>query len=449
MKTNRRFEMWLAGMFAAILFAASVAPAKTPAQATLDISVSHPYLLAGKTQTAYLRVALTGFDLIAASTDRSPVNVAVVLDKSGSMTGDKIEKVKEAAITAIERLNSNDIVSIVTYDSTVTVVVPATKVSDKSSIIRKIRSIEAGGSTALFGGVSKGAQEVRKFIDRERVNRIILLSDGLANVGPSSPSDLGSLGASLAKEEISVTTIGVGLDYNEDLMTKLAYKSDGNHYFAERASELARIFDKEFGQVLSVVAQEIQLEIKFARGVRPLRLLGRTGFISGRTAIVSLSNLYSDHEKFALFEVEIEPEAADSTRTLATVNASYRNMKSHATDRLEGSIDVNFCKSPSTVEKRTNKKIMVDVVKLVAAENNDLVIALRDKGKVKEAQEAGGRNFDYLMSNAVILDSSDLRQDSMIQKGFNEKLGDELEYNESRKGIRAQQHQYRTNQKTD
>jgi Ca-activated chloride channel homolog len=447
MKTDQRLAMWLAGMLAAVFFAASGATAKTPTQATLDISVSHPYLLAGKTQTVYLRVGLTGFDLISASAARSPVNVAIVLDKSGSMSGDKIEKAKEAAITAIGRLNSNDIVSVVTYDSTVTVVIPATKVSDKNSIIRKIQAIQPGGSTALFGGVSKGAQEVRKFIDMERVNRIILLSDGLANVGPSSPSEMGSLGASLAKEEISVTTIGVGLDYNEDLMTKLAYQSDGNHYFAKRAAELAGIFDNEFGQVLSVVAQEIQLEIKCARGTRPVRLLGRNGYISGRTATVSLSNLYSEHEKFALLEVEIEPEEADSTRTLATVNASYRNMKTHATDKLEGSIDVSFCKSQPAVEKRSNKKLMVDVVKLVAAENNDLVIALRDKGQVKEAQEAGGRNYEYIKSNSVILNSSDLEQDSITQKGFNKGLVDELEYNKSRKGMREQQYQNRTNQK--
>jgi Ca-activated chloride channel homolog len=445
MKTNQRTATWIAGMVVAIFFIASGATAKT--KATLDISVSHPYLLADRTQTVYLRIGLTGFDRISASATHSPVNVAIVLDKSGSMSGNKIEKAKEAAVAAIGRLNSNDIVSIVTYDSTVAVVVPATKVSDKRSIIEKIQSIQAGGSTALFGGVSKGAQEVRKFIGLERVNRIILLSDGLANVGPSSPSELGSLGASLAKEEISVTTIGVGLDYNEDLMTKLAYKSDGNHYFAEHATELADIFNNEFGQVLSVVAQEIRLEIKCARGVRPIRLLGRTGFISGKTAVVSLNNLYSEHEKFALLEVEIEPEAADSTRTLATVNASYRNMKTQTTDRLEGTADVVFCKSSSTVEKQTNKKLMVDVVKLVAAENNDLVITLRDKGDIRGAQKAAESNEAYININEVRFGSQALAQELINQKQFNDSLEQDEEYKKSRKDMRAIQYQNRTNQK--
>jgi Ca-activated chloride channel family protein len=269
METQQKVKMWLTVLLIAAPFATAGAMGSVPTQATLDVAVSHPYLSADKTQTAYLRVALTGFGLVPERWNRSPVNVAIVIDKSGSMSGEKIEKAKDAAIMAVRRLSSNDIVSVVTYDSTVNVVVPATRVSDKHNIVRMIQRIRAGGTTALFGGVSKGAREVRKFIGPERVNRIILLSDGLANVGPSSPAELGSLGASLAKEGISVTTIGLGLHYNEDLMTMLAYKSDGNHYFAEHAAELAEIFDSEFGQVLSVVAQDIDIKIQCATAFDP------------------------------------------------------------------------------------------------------------------------------------------------------------------------------------
>ncbi len=103
----------------------------------------------------------------------------------------------------------------------------------------------------------KGSSEVRKFINRNRVNRVILISDGIANVGPSSPEALGNLGASLGKEGISVTTIGLEAEYNEDLMTKLAMYSDGNHAFAETPQDLARIFDHEFNDILSVIAQDV------------------------------------------------------------------------------------------------------------------------------------------------------------------------------------------------
>ncbi|MCA9135024.1 MAG: VWA domain-containing protein, partial [Planctomycetales bacterium] len=185
----------------------------------------------------YLRIGITGFEL-PSDKQRLPVNVAIVIDKSGSMQGEKIEQARKAAIQAIDRLRDSDIVSVVTYDSSVNVLVPATKASDRETIRKQIASIAAGGNTALFAGVSKAAGEIRKFLDDKHVNRVILLSDGLANVGPASPAELEQLGESLIKEGISVSTMGLGLGYNEDLMTRLALASSGNHVFIEDAENL-------------------------------------------------------------------------------------------------------------------------------------------------------------------------------------------------------------------
>ena len=172
-------------------------------QIRLDVGLANPTMLAGKkNQINHLRISLTGFDL-PETKDRPPVNTAIVIDHSGSMSGEKIAQARRAAITAVERLRENDIVSIVLYADSASVLVPATKASDREAIIEKIGMIRAGGSTALFAGVSKGAAEVRKFIDRGSVNRVILLSDGKANVGPKSPRELEKLGASLVKEGIS------------------------------------------------------------------------------------------------------------------------------------------------------------------------------------------------------------------------------------------------------
>ncbi len=159
---------------------------------------------------------------------RPPVNLAIVLDRSGSMTGAKLDKAKAAAIEAFRRLGPQDIFSMVVYDHNVETVVPAQSAANAEWIEGRIRRIRPGGRTALFGGVSQGAAEIRKNISHKYVHRIILLSDGLANVGPSTPEDLERLGAALIKEDISVTTVGVGMDYNEDLMTRLSQKSDGH-----------------------------------------------------------------------------------------------------------------------------------------------------------------------------------------------------------------------------
>ena len=406
-------------------------------QLKLDAAMDKHFLLADTGQTAYLRVALTGFAMDEPLL-RAPVNIAIVIDKSGSMNGEKITKAREAAIMAIDRLNSNDLISVVTYDSNVHVLIPATKVSDKEAIFSAIRNIQAGGSTALFAGVSKGAKEMRKFLSSDRVNRMLLLSDGLANVGPQTPRELGNLGTSLIKDGISVTTIGVGLGYNEDLMTQLAYKSDGSHYFAEEPEDLARIFDSELGKALSVVAQEIQIKIKCAPSIRPVRLLGRQGKINGQNVSVLINQLYREHTKYAILEVEVPSTAENKTRKIATVSVNYGNMKTHTTDKLSSTLKAKFTNSKELVEKRTNRDVMVDVIEQIAAERNELAVKLRDKGEIHKARQVLKENAGYLKSNADRYDSRRLAG----QSGKNEEDADNLDeknWSRQRKSMREAQ----------
>ncbi|MCL4692756.1 MAG: VWA domain-containing protein, partial [Candidatus Hydrogenedentes bacterium] len=246
-----------------LLVVVSIANAE---QARLDAALATPVLLEGARQNAYLRVAVTGEPLPDVA-ERTPVNMAIVLDRSGSMQGEKIAAARDAAKRAIDRLHPDDIISVVAYESTVQVLVPATRATDTESIYHAIDSVQAGGSTALFAGVSKGAGEIRKFLSKDRVNRIVLLSDGLANIGPSSPGELGDLGTALGKEGIAVSTMGLGLGYNEDLMTKLAMASDGNHMFVENAVDLERAYALEFGDALSVVAQDVEMKLTCNTGV--------------------------------------------------------------------------------------------------------------------------------------------------------------------------------------
>lgn len=381
------------------IVAALWAGSASAAQVRLEVSLDKPTMLAEKKQPAYVKIGLTGFKL-RGHEQRAPVNVAIVLDKSGSMGGEKIAKAKQAAIAAIGRLGSDDIVSVVAYDSTVQVIVPATKLSDKESVIQQIRRIEAGGSTALFAGVSKGADELRKFLDRNRVNRVILLSDGLANVGPQSPSELGSLGASLMKEGISVSTMGLGLDYNEDLMTKLARNSGGNHVFIEQANDLVKVFNHEFNDVLSVVAQEVAIDIRVADGVRPVRVLNLDAEINGQQAIVQMNQLYSEQEKYVMLEVEVPATRAGKSRQVAEVRVSYSNLQTKTTDRLSSSVSANFSESLAEVETKLNTAVCAAAVLQISNERSKLATDLRDKGDIEGARKLLLENSKYLKDNA-------------------------------------------------
>jgi Ca-activated chloride channel family protein len=413
-------------------------------QVRLDVSLANPVLLAGNKQTTYLKVGLTGFEMKGGA-KRTPANIAIVVDRSGSMQGDKIKQAKEAARMAVKRLNANDIVSIIAYDDTVTVLVPATKASDRSAILAGIDRIEAGGSTALFAGVSKGAEEVRKFLTRDRVNRVILLSDGLANVGPDTPGALGDLGSSLVKEGISVTTLGLGLGYNEDLMSQLAQRSDGNHAFVEHSKDLVAIFNSEFGDVLSVVAQEVVVTIECGKGVRPVKVLGRQADIAGQKVVAAMNQIYSNQEKYLMLEVEIPEGEANSSKDVAKVKVSYANMDTKTTDKLTSAVAVRFSESRQQVVQQRDIIVLEAATMQVATERNELATKLRDEGKVKEAQKLLIFNAQYLEQQAVILESEELDSYGLENMKDSNNL-DASSWGSRRKSMRGNQYKNKTQQ---
>ncbi len=403
----------------------------------LKVSVSNPYLLADERQNVFLKVGLVGFEL-ETETERPPANVAIVLDRSGSMEGEKILRAREAALLAVSMLKPKDIVSIVTYSDTVSVLVPATRVSDRNFINRRIESIYADGSTALFAGVSKGADEVYKFLDKNRVNRVILLSDGLANVGPDSPMALGSLGESLKRTGISVTTIGLGLGYNEDLMVALAQRSDGNHAFVENYTDLTRIFQYEFNDILSVVAQDVEIEIICTEGIVPVRILGRDAEIIGSRVYTTINQLYSSQEKYVMLELSLPPFRNGSRVDIASVKVRYDNLDSKRSESLSSVSNVSFTRSRRQVEESRDKGTIVEAVKQIATEKSEEAIRLRDEGRVEEAQDVLKENTEYLYGVAAELESEELEEMGEMNKIDADRIDDEADWGANRKRMRSQ-----------
>ena len=378
---------------AALVSAASLAlSAKTTPSAAaaaepvrLRIDVDRSVLPADTTDRAVIKISLDG--LKAARRDlRPPLNLALVIDRSGSMSGDKIEKAREAALEAVRQLAPDDLVALIAYDSQVETLVPAQRVGDRRRLEAAIRSIEATGNTALYGGVQRGAAELRRALeDRRYINRIILLSDGQANVGPSSPEELGRLGASLMREGIVVSTIGLGLGFNEDLMTRLAQRSDGNTYFVENSEDLPRIFAAELGDVMSIVARRVVIEVEFPVGVRPLGFVGRDGAIRGQTAEVSLSQLYGGQEKFALIEVEVAPTKAGTRREIARARVSYEDPLNQRNATLTATRAIEFSPSQAAVVSSADHRVQADYAANVLASVKDEAVALVDANQREAA----------------------------------------------------------------
>ena len=380
-----KFISLFAAALAGVLSLVSCSASQLDDVVQLHIDLDRTVLPAGTTGTTIVKVCLDGVRLPRTAT-RPPVNLAIVIDRSGSMEGEKLERAREAALEALGHLAPDDVLSVVIYDTEVQTLVPAQCVGNGRSIAAAIRSIRAGGSTALFGGVSQGASEVRKHVeDRRFINRVILLSDGLANVGPQSPEELGRLGAALVKEGISVTTVGLGLGFNEDLMTRLAQRSDGNTYFVESSDDLPRIFAGELGDVLNVIARRVVVEVEFPEGVRPLNFIGRDGVIRGRKAELTLNQLYGGQEKFALIEVEVASAHAGAELEIASARLSYENALTQKTAVVRAQGKVTFSGNREAVVSSANLRVQNDYAVNVLAVTKDKAVELVDANRRADA----------------------------------------------------------------
>lgn len=443
----KRFVLLMAAVLsvAALPVAGSAADSLRDARVTCRVETEKSVLFAGPSQNVVLKVTLDA-PSVPSHILRPPVNLSIVLDRSGSMEGEKIEQAKAAAIEAVQRLGTADVFSLVVYDSNVQTVIPAQRVQNVDRIIARIKGIYPGGSTALFGGVSQGASEIRKNLTSEYVHRIILLSDGLANVGPRSPEELGRLGAALIKENISVTTIGVGIDYNEDLMTRLSQKSDGNAYFVESSVDLPRIFSAELGDVLNVVAKKVDIIISLPEGVEPVSIIGREGRIKDRTIELSMNQLYGNQEKYALVEVKIPPSEIDAEMEVASAKVQYENPFTRKSEVVYGKSVATFSRDPQLVKESTNIEVVRDYQLNLNALEQEKAISLSDKGQKKEAVQALKQSAEKMKQYAAEYDDQILLEEAKNMEDQAEVIEKEGMNKKNRKVLRTKSYQLKNQQ---
>ncbi len=403
--------------------AAATSPLPIEVRAELDRNA----LMAGESQKTYLRIAIAGARKPEAR--RAPMNVALVIDRSGSMSADaRMENARRAAQMAVDRLGRNDILSVVSYDDRVEVDVPATKVTDPRHIKERIARLTPRGSTAIHAGLLAGANEIRKFKSPDRVNRIILLSDGLANVGPSRPADFVSLGRELASEGITVSTIGLGNGYNEDLMAGLARSADGSHAYVQESADLAGFMTREFNDALGVIGQQVEVIITVRPGVRPMRSLGRDADIRGERIVYKVGTLIGGVEQVLLAELELAAQASQDDGAIASIEIAYIDPADGKRLTVSTTTRGRFTGDRETSDKSINPEVMRDVATLISREARQEAVRLRDAGRAAEANRIFEQNAAFVRE-----------QQSRLPGGATyAPLGDELKANESAASPAAQ-----------
>lgn len=240
---------------------------------------------------------------------RTPMNLAIVIDKSGSMSEkNKLDYVKRAVDYIIDKLGPDDYVSIVTYNDDVDVIQPSVNLSDKYDLREKVRDIKAGGYTNLSGGMLEGFSQVNRSYSRGYVNRVLLLTDGLANRGITDRYELADKVRDLNRRDgITISTFGVGLDYNENLLTDLADYGRGNYYYINNSVDIPEIFAQELNGVRSLVGAATKLRIKFPAEYLLLnKVYGYPYEISGNDVVIDFKDVFADQTKSVLIKFDIK-----------------------------------------------------------------------------------------------------------------------------------------------
>ncbi|MEX2580127.1 MAG: VWA domain-containing protein [Verrucomicrobiales bacterium] len=317
--------------------------------------------------------------------NRTPLNLAIVLDRSGSMRGAKLEQAKQAAEMLVDQLDGDDVLSLVVYETEVEVLVPSAPLGNRGREIKnRIRRIESGGSTALHGGVEQGGRQLEEFLSRERINRVILLSDGLANVGPSSNREIAGLGRRLAEKGGSVTTIGLGDDYNETLMTTLAEAGDANYYYVADVESLPEVFERELGELKTIVARRLEIEIHCPRGVRPLRFLGRPGELKSQRESVVFGTLSGEQSRELYLECVLDEEGFGEISEIAEIAVSYDDASTARRSEVgRFPVVVGYTDDVELATSAEDKALQAEAAVFANAVETEKAIRLADSGDIE------------------------------------------------------------------
>jgi len=363
---------------------------QSAAPIALSASLDHPKVLEGTNQPIYLLLQLDAAPIPAQlQQQRPPLNLSLVLDRSGSMEDrGKIEFLRHAAKFAVDRLDSADHLSIVEYDDQISVMLPSQPVADKEKIKAMIDALTPRNSTNLTGGMMRGVEEVKTEIAQmprtDALNRVVLLSDGLANTGVTDPAEIKALVRQAKSDGVRISAMGLGRDYDEDLMQMIAEHGGGRYYYIEHPSQTSRIFEQELDTLFTTVAKDPSLVIEIGAQWESVRLMNadesphdknpdnknqeqasRNGVLT-----VDIENMYAGEQRSYLLRLTPKAETfatAGRIKALPRITLSYLDTGQVVSHELAGPVAIEVVDAQAAVDQAANKDVIVEA-RLVEAE---------------------------------------------------------------------------------
>jgi Ca-activated chloride channel family protein len=287
----------------------------------MTITARRPALLAGHDNELDVLVRVQAPDAPAERPSRNPLHLALVIDRSGSMSGQPLDEAKRCAEFVLDGLQATDRLSLVVYDNQVQTLVPTMLLHDKEFARGAIRAIDSGGSTDLHGGWFQGAETLAPHTKENITSRVILLSDGCANHGLLDHDQIHAQCAEFARAGVSTSTYGLGHGFNEDLMIGMARHGQGSSYYGQTADDLMDPFREEFELLNALCARRLRLEIAPAAGVKAKML---NDYVADGDNAWLLPNLAFGGEAWAVVRLRIpSPVAAGDAEAAALSLCSF------------------------------------------------------------------------------------------------------------------------------
>lgn len=352
---------------------------------SMFLQVDHPYVHKDSSGELLLNAKIVGGD--APPIERAPVNLVLVIDRSGSMSEKgKMDYAREAAKQIITGLSEKDRVSVVAYSTDVELLYPIQFLMNKDAAKSAVSSLYPTDSTNLSGGLISGIGQLEKTQRKGYINRVVLLSDGLANAGITDYGELVKIASAAAENGIHVTTMGLGVNYDEELLTGLAEYGAGNYYFVESPSQLAGIFDREFGQLASTVAKTPVFTLTLAPGVSVEDVYGYTYETTNDGSIrIKLGDFYSGQERNIMIKLK-SPSRKIGENSLVSARLEYQDVLGDD-EKMSLAQDVKYqvTNNADLVAENENKNVSARKISVDAAEQYNMAASAYEEGDREEA----------------------------------------------------------------
>jgi len=275
----------------------------------LNVLTDHAQLCAGA-PTDINVLARMEFPSAPGSTSRPPIHLALVVDRSSSMEGEKLDLTKKAAVYFMNWLTRRDYLTVVTYNESVDLLVPHTPLTEKRATAGRIESIQADGTTNLSGGWLRALSDLETQRKSGHLYRVLLMTDGLANAGLTDPARLRDIASAYRKKGIATTTLGFGLDFDEKLLKALADAGGGRYHYVREPEQLASAFQEEFGELAAIVAQNLELRVAAEETTKVTEVLSDLPVEHGERNIVArLGDVRAGDVRQLLFRLRVTAPA--------------------------------------------------------------------------------------------------------------------------------------------